>query len=36
MEVKEMTEERKKELKNKYKNNEIKISELNEEEILFL
>ncbi len=31
-----MTEERKKELKNKYKNNEIKISELNEEEILFL
>ena len=36
MEVKEMTEERKKELKNNYKNNEIKISELNEEEILFL
>ena len=36
MEVKEMTKERKKELKNKYKNNEIKISELNEEEILFL
>lgn len=36
MEVKEMTEERKKELKNKYKNNEIKILELNEEEILFL
>lgn len=35
-EVKEMTEERKKELKNKYQNNEIKISELNEEEILFL
>ena len=31
-----MTEERKKELKNNYKNNEIKISELNEEEILFL
>ena len=31
-----MTKERKKELKNKYKNNEIKISELNEEEILFL
>ena len=31
-----MTEERKKELKNKYKNNEIKISKLNEEEILFL
>ena len=31
-----MTEERKKELKNKYQNNEIKISELNEEEILFL
>ena len=31
-----MTEERKKELKNKYKNNEIKISELNEDEILFL
>ena len=31
-----MTEERKKELKNKYENNEIKISELNEEEILFL
>lgn len=31
-----MTEERKKELKNKYKNNEIKILELNEEEILFL
>lgn len=31
-----MTEERKKELKNKYKNNGIKISELNEEEILFL
>ena len=29
MEVKEMTEERKKELKNNYKNNEIKISELN-------
>ena len=36
MEVKEMTEERKKELKNKYQNNEIKISELNEDEILFL
>ena len=36
MEVKEMTKERKKELKNKYKNNEIKISELNGEEILFL
>ena len=35
-EVKEMTEERKKELKHKYQNNEIKISELNEEEILFL
>ena len=31
-----MTEERKKELKNKYQNNEIKISELNEDEILFL
>lgn len=31
-----MTEEREKELKNNYKNNEIKISELNEEEILFL
>lgn len=31
-----MTEERKKELKNKYQNNEIQISELNEEEILFL
>ena len=31
-----MTEERKKELKNNYKNNEIKILELNEEEILFL
>ena len=31
-----MTEERKKELKNKYQNNEIKISELNENEILFL
>lgn len=31
-----MTEERKKELKNKYKDNEIKILELNEEEILFL
>ena len=31
-----MTEERKKELKNKYQNNEIKISELNEGEILFL
>ena len=31
-----MTEERKKELKNKYKNNEINISKLNEEEILFL
>jgi len=36
MEVKEMTEERKKELKNKYQNNEIKFSELNEDEILFL
>lgn len=31
-----MTKERKKELKNKYQNNEIKISELNEDEILFL
>lgn len=31
-----MTEERKKELKNKYKNNEIQISKLNEDEILFL
>ena len=31
-----MTEERKKELKNKYQNNEIKFSELNEDEILFL
>ena len=31
-----MTKERKKELKNKYQNNEIQILELNEEEILFL